>query len=176
MFTARLVPTAPESHKSVGPRCRDSDERHNRASTVLPPFQANERPSMASQNRPLSPHLQVYKPQISSVLSILHRLAGIGLGLGAVLLAWWLIAAASGPEAFAAVQAFLGSILGRLLLFGFSVALFYHLSNGIRHLVWDAGYGFELPVMAKSGWAVVVATGVLTLVAWFAGYAMRGGA
>jgi succinate dehydrogenase / fumarate reductase cytochrome b subunit len=130
---------------------------------------------MASQNRPLSPHLQIYKPQISSVLSILHRITGVGLGLGTLLLAWWLIAAAAGPEAFATAQGFIGSFLGQLILFGFTVALFYHLSNGIRHLAWDLGYGFDLATMAKSGWAVVVATAVLTLIAWIAGYAMRGG-
>lgn len=131
---------------------------------------------MTSSNRPLSPHLQVYKPQITSVLSILHRITGVGLGLGTLLLAWWLIAAAAGPEAFATAQSFLGSIIGRLLLLGFTVALFYHLTNGIRHLVWDAGYGFELKTVTASGWTVTAATVVLTLIAWVAGYAMRGGA
>ena len=131
---------------------------------------------MAFENRPLSPHLQVYKPQITSVLSILHRFTGVGLGLGTVLLAWWLIAAAAGPEAFATAQAIIGSILGRLILFGFTVALFYHLCNGIRHLVWDAGYGFELDTVSKSGWAVLAGTVVLTALTWIAGYAMRGGA
>lgn len=128
---------------------------------------------MASENRPLSPHLQVYKPQITSVLSILHRTTGVGLGIGTLLLAWWLIAAAAGAEAFETAQAFIGSVIGRILLFGFTIALFYHLSNGIRHLVWDAGYGFELSTVAKSGWAVLIATVVLTLLAWVAGYGMR---
>ncbi len=128
---------------------------------------------MASENRPLSPHLQVYKPQITSVLSILHRTTGVGLGIGTLLLAWWLIAAAAGPDAFETAQAFIGSVIGRILLFGFTIALFYHLSNGIRHLVWDAGYGFELSTVAKSGWAVLIATVVLTLLAWVAGYGMR---
>ena len=131
---------------------------------------------MASQTRPLSPHLQVYKPQITSLLSILHRLTGVGLGLGMLLLAWWLIAAAVGPEAFEAAQGLVGSIIGRLILFGFTVAFFYHLANGIRHLAWDAGYGFELPSLTRSGWLVVAATVVLTVVAWVAGYAMRAGA
>ena len=94
---------------------------------------------MASQNRPLSPHLQVYKPQMTSLLSILHRLTGVGLGLGMLLLAWWLIAAALGPEAFQAAQGIVGSVIGRVILFGFTFAFFYHLANGIRHLVWDAG-------------------------------------
>ncbi|MDP6705234.1 MAG: succinate dehydrogenase, cytochrome b556 subunit [Alphaproteobacteria bacterium] len=131
---------------------------------------------MASQNRPLSPHLQVYKPQITSSLSILHRLTGIGLGLGMLLLAWWLIAAAVGAEAFETAQGFFGSLIGRLILLGFTLAFFYHLANGIRHLVWDAGYGFELDTVSRSGWFVLAATVVLTLVAWIAGYAVRGGA
>jgi len=131
---------------------------------------------MTSPNRPLSPHLQVYKPQITSVLSILHRITGVGLGLGTLLLAWWVIAAAAGPEAFATAQGFFGSIIGRLLLLVFTLALFYHLTNGIRHLVWDAGYGFELRTVTISGWTAIVATVVLTLIAWIAGYAVRGGA
>jgi succinate dehydrogenase / fumarate reductase cytochrome b subunit len=131
---------------------------------------------MASQTRPLSPHLQVYKPQITSLLSILHRLTGVGLGLGMLLLAWWLIAAALGPGAFEVAQGLVGSIIGRLILFGFTVAFFYHLANGIRHLVWDAGYGFELGSATRSGWLVVAATVLLTVVAWVAGYAMRAGA
>ena len=129
---------------------------------------------MISSNRPLSPHLQVYRPQITSTLSILHRITGIALAVGTLLLTWWLVAAAAGPEAFATAQGFIGSILGRLLLFGWSVALFYHLCNGIRHLVWDAGYGFEIETTTRSGWTVVAATAVLTLVAWIAGYFMMG--
>lgn len=124
---------------------------------------------MSAHERPLSPHLQVYKPQLTSALSILHRLTGVALGFGTLLLVWWLAAAAAGPEAFATAQGFIGSWLGLLLLFGWSVALFYHLCNGIRHLFWDAGYGFELPQAYASGWAVVIATGVLTLLAWVVG-------
>lgn len=119
--------------------------------------------------RPLSPHLQIYRPQLTSVLSILHRATGVVLTLGTLLLVWWLVAAASGPDAYAAVQWFLGSWLGYLFLFGWTAALFYHLCNGIRHLFWDAGYGFELESVYRSGWAVVIATGVLTVVAWVAG-------
>lgn len=124
---------------------------------------------MSAHERPLSPHLQIYKPQLTSALSILHRLTGVALGLGTLLLVWWLAAAAAGPEAFATAQGFIGSWFGLLLLFGWSVALFYHLCNGIRHLFWDAGYGFELPQAYASGWAVVIATGVLTLLAWVVG-------
>ena len=129
---------------------------------------------MANVKRPISPHLQIYRPQISSVLSILHRLTGAALGIGSLLLAWWLLALATGPEAFASVQYFLGSIIGRLLLLGFTWALFYHLCNGIRHLAWDTGWGFDLPTLEKTGWAVVVASFALTLVAWIIGYSVRG--
>ncbi len=113
--------------------------------------------------RPLSPHLQVYRPQMTSVMSILHRLTGIGLTLGAVLVIWWLIAAAVSPAAFATADGFLTSWFGLLILVGSLWALWYHTLNGIRHLVWDAGYGYELDVMEKSGWAVVGGSVVLTV-------------
>ncbi len=130
---------------------------------------------MSSDNRPLSPHLQVYSPQITSVLSILHRLAGIALAVGTLLLVYWLAAAAAGPEAYASAQGLIGSWLGRLLLLGWSAALFYHLLNGIRHLCWDAGWGYELKTVYGSGWAVVIGTAALTLLAWLGGYAVKGG-
>ena len=125
---------------------------------------------MATENRPLSPHLQVYRPQLTSVLSILHRGTGIALTVGTLMLVCWLIAAATGPTAFNDVQSFLGSIIGRLLLLGWTFALFYHLCNGIRHLVWDTGRGFELPAAYASGWLVVTAASVLTVISWIAGY------
>ncbi len=130
---------------------------------------------MSSGNRPLSPHLQIYRPQLTAVLSILHRLTGVALAPGTLLLVYWLAAAATGPEAFATAQALVASIVGRLLLLGWTFALFYHLCNGIRHLVWDAGYGLELPDLYRSGWLVVFASGALTVAAWALGYAMRGG-
>jgi len=130
---------------------------------------------MATNNRPLSPHLQVYRPQLTSVLSILHRATGIGLAAGTLLLVWWLIAAATGPTAFDSVQSFIGSLLGRLLLLAWSFALFYHLCNGIRHLVWDTGRGFELKTAYASGWLVVIAAAVLTVICWVAGYISLGG-
>ena len=130
---------------------------------------------MATDNRPLSPHLQVYKPQLTSVLSMLHRLTGIALAVGTLLLVWWLIAAASGPEAYDAAQGFIGSILGRLLLLGWTFALFYHLANGIRHLAWDTGWGFELGTAYTTGWLVVIVSVVLTLASWIGGYAALGG-
>lgn len=126
-------------------------------------------------SRPLSPHLQIYRWQITSVLSILHRLTGLALSLGTLLLVWWLVALASGPDAFATAQAFVGSWLGRLLLLGWSFSLFFHLANGIRHLFWDAGYGFEIKTTTASGWAVVVASVALTVIAWVAGLATMAG-
>jgi succinate dehydrogenase / fumarate reductase cytochrome b subunit len=125
---------------------------------------------MAMQNRPLSPHLQIYRPQISSVLSILHRISGIALAAGSLLLVYWIIAAAVGPEAFATAQSLIGSFIGRLLLFGWTYALFFHLANGIRHLFWDMGRGFELKTVSVTGWTVVVAALLLTLIAWVLGY------
>lgn len=121
---------------------------------------------VAAVARPLSPHLQVYRPQLTSVLSITHRATGVALAVGTLLLVWWLVAAASGPEQFALAQSFLGSWLGKLLLLGWTIALFYHLANGIRHLFWDAGYGFEIKAAYASGWVVVIATIGLTIIAW----------
>ena len=130
---------------------------------------------MSTGNRPLSPHLQVYKPQLTSVLSILHRMTGVGLAVGALMLVYWLNAAAYGPEAFERTQAFLAHWFGKLLLFGWTWALFYHLCNGIRHMFWDAGKGLELPQVYLTGWLVYIASVVLPLLAWTAGYGMLGG-
>jgi succinate dehydrogenase / fumarate reductase cytochrome b subunit len=129
---------------------------------------------MAQGQRPLSPHLQIYRPQITSTLSILHRITGVGLALGAVLLAYWLAAAAYGPEAFARANAFFVSGFGRLVLFGLTFAFFYHLANGIRHLAWDIGLGFEMKTLNLTGIVVVVAAFALTLAAWVAAYASAG--
>jgi len=116
--------------------------------------------------RPISPHLQVYKPQMSSVTSIFHRITGCALGLGTLLLTLWLVTAASDDSAFSVVQAIFASWIGILILIGFTAALFYHFANGIRHLAWDAGHGFELPVMHRSGVLVFAATVFLTVVFW----------
>lgn len=126
---------------------------------------------MTTRNRPLSPHLQIYRLPLLALMSITHRITGVGLVLGLFLLAWWLGAAASGPEAFAAAQDFLGSPIGYLLLFGWTVALFFHLGHGIRHLLWEAGWGFELPQAYASAKVALVATVALTLVVWIAGLA-----
>ena len=130
---------------------------------------------MSTGSRPLSPHLQVYRPELTSVLSILHRIAGVALAVGTLALLWWLISAAAGPGPFAAAEAVIGSGAGRALLFGWTLALFYHLCNGIRHLFWDAGYGYDLDTAARSGWAVMFATLVLTVIAWGIGLSAGAG-
>src|SRR6478672_2770413 len=129
---------------------------------------------MATRERPLSPHLQVYRWQITMVMSILHRVSGVVLTVGAFGLAWWLLAVAAGGEQYVHAAACLSSVFGKLLLFGFSLALVYHLLNGIRHLLWDAGWGFEIPEVYRSGWTVAVLTMVLTAVVWYFG--LQGGA
>ena len=122
-------------------------------------------------SRPLSPHIQIYKPQLTSALSILHRATGIFLCLGAIVFAWWVIALAVGPESYETVRRVLGSWLGRLLLFAWTFSFFYHLCNGVRHLFWDAGVGFEIRTACASGKAVVVASIAMTFVAFGLAYA-----
>ncbi|MGD8810767.1 MAG: succinate dehydrogenase, cytochrome b556 subunit [Gammaproteobacteria bacterium] len=129
---------------------------------------------MNTGNRPLSPHIQVYRWQWTMLLSITHRATGIALSVGALLLVCWLLAVASGPAAFADVHGFMGSWIGRLLLFGWTWSLMYHLANGIRHLFWDAGVGLELPAAQASGYAVVVLSIAATLAIWLAGYLAAG--
>ena len=119
--------------------------------------------------RPLSPHIQVYSWPISMALSILHRVSGVALGVGTLLLTWWLVAAVSSDDVFDRAQWFMGSSIGLLLLFGWSVALIFHFFSGIRHLVWDAGFGFDAPTYNTSGWAVLIATGVCTVLVWVVG-------
>jgi succinate dehydrogenase / fumarate reductase cytochrome b subunit len=122
--------------------------------------------------RPLSPHLQIYKPQISSGTSILHRITGIALSVGLLLMVWWLVAAATGPRAFAAAQGFVGSPIGLILMFGWTLALWYHFCNGIRHLFWDAGFGFDIKISHRNAYAVAIATVVLTVLSWVVGLAV----
>ena len=116
--------------------------------------------------RPLSPHLQIYKPQLTSVLSITHRATGAVLAAGALLAVYWLYALASGAKAYAQAQALLGSWFGKVILMGLMFSLFYHLLNGIRHLMWDAGYGLELKSAYQTGWAVVILSAILTAASW----------
>ena len=125
---------------------------------------------MRDNTRPLSPHLQVYRPQITSILSILHRMTGVTLALAALLLTYWLASAAYGPEAFARAQALLETWFGRLVLFGFTFSLFYHMCNGIRHLGWDMLWGFEMPRLRVTGVIVVIASLALTVLSWLMAY------
>ncbi len=127
-----------------------------------------------SSQRPLSPHLQVYRWQITMLMSILHRATGIILVVGAFAIAWWLLAVAAGGESYASAAACLAHPLGKAALFGFSLATMYHLLNGVRHLLWDAGWGFEIPEVYRSGYAVFALTVVLTLAIW--AVALGGGA
>jgi succinate dehydrogenase / fumarate reductase, cytochrome b subunit len=127
-----------------------------------------------TQPRPLSPNVQIYRPQLTSVLSILNRITGILLSACAVVLVVWLVAAAWGPQTCAPVQAAIASRIGRIALFGATFAFFLHLCGGIRHLVWDTVNGFELRSIYISGWAVVVVSVVLTVAAWVASASMGG--
>jgi succinate dehydrogenase / fumarate reductase, cytochrome b subunit len=130
--------------------------------------------STAERTRPLSPNIQIYRPQLTSVLSIANRITGLVLSVGAVVLVVWLIAAATGPKAYAIVQGAIASWIGQIVLFGCTFAFFLHLCGGIRHLVWDAGYGFSLRSIYASGWAVVAASGALTVAAWVASLIVAG--
>jgi succinate dehydrogenase / fumarate reductase cytochrome b subunit len=124
---------------------------------------------MRSADRPLSPHLQIYRPQLTSVLSILHRASGLALGFGTILLVWWLVAGAAGPGPYDGVARFLGSWIGLVLLFGWTAALAYHLCNGLRHLVWDTAHALDLKSTYVGGWAVVAAAAALTVATWAVG-------
>ena len=129
---------------------------------------------MTPNKRPLSPDLQIYRPQLTSVLSFSHRVTGIALSLGTLLLVSWLMAAAAGPQAYSAIQRFLSSWLGLLLMLGWTFSFFFHLCNGLRHLAWDAGYGFELRAIYASGWTVVMVSTALTMGAWIVSFVVGG--
>jgi succinate dehydrogenase / fumarate reductase, cytochrome b subunit len=121
---------------------------------------------MAAGNRPLSPHLQIYRPQITSVLSISHRFTGAVLAAGLLVLVYWLAALAAGEAAYLRAISLLGAWPVKLLLFLGTLAFFYHLANGVRHLWWDTGRGYEIAEVVGSGWIVVIAAVVLTVVSW----------
>ena len=131
---------------------------------------------MQKRKRPLSPHLSVYKGQISSVVSVMQRVTGGGLAIGLVYFVYWLGAAAYGPEAYARAHWFLTSWFGYLSLFGISICLYFHLCNGIRHLVWDIGYGFEIKQVHLGGIAVLAGTAILTVLTWMVFLLTGGGA
>ena len=124
---------------------------------------------MTSAERPLSPHLQIYRPQLTSVLSITHRGTGLALGFGTIFFVWWLSGAAWSGACFRAAQTFWGSWVGQLFLLGWTFSLFYHLLNGVRHLLWDIGIGFDLRSAYRTGWTVVIFAVLLTAVAFGGG-------
>jgi len=123
-----------------------------------------------SPTRPLSPHLEIYRFTITMMMSIAHRITGVGLYIGVILLAWFLIALSTDASSFAVFSGFIHSILGRLILFGFTWALFHHLLGGVRPLIWDAGYGLEAPVREQLSWGTLIGGFALTLIVWIIGY------
>lgn len=129
---------------------------------------------MSRPSRPLSPHLGIYKWQLHMALSILHRATGVFLGLGLFVLAWWLMAIATGPDAYASFIIYASNPLGRLVLFGFSYALIFHAINGVRHLVWDTGSGLDVDSVKASGYATLSLSVVLTVLLWVFGYIVVG--
>src|SRR4051794_39114843 len=131
--------------------------------------------TMAPVERPLSPHLLIYKPMPTMVMSIVHRVTGAALYLGTMLMVWWLIAAASGPNAYARMGSFMNSWFGRLILFGYTWALLHHMLGGIRHFIWDAGYGFSQSEREWLSLATVVGSIGLTVLLWVIGYLSMGG-
>ena len=118
--------------------------------------------------RPLSPHLFIYKPMLTMLMSIAHRITGTALYFGTLLIAWWLLAAASGPNTYAAMGSFINSIFGRLILFGYTWALLHHMLGGIRHLIWDTGYGLDLASANRLAWANIAGSIALTILLWIA--------
>ena len=130
---------------------------------------------MARRARPLSPHLQIYKPMLTMMMSIVHRITGAALYFGMALLAWWLIAAASGPNAYADFEAFTGSIIGRIILFGYTWALMHHMLGGIRHLIWDTLRGLEPADREMLTLSTLVGSIALTLFLWVIGFLAMGG-
>lgn len=125
-------------------------------------------------HRPLSPHIGIYRWPVTMTTSILNRITGVALCVGTLLLVWWLVAAASGPAAFATVQAFLASPIGLLMLLGWTGAMFYHLFAGLRHLLWDSGLGFAKASLNGVSWLVIAASAICTALVWVAAYVLMG--
>ena len=121
-----------------------------------------------AQDRPLSPHLQVYRPQLTSMMSIAHRATGVALTTGTIVLAAWIISLALGADAYALTASLLAHPLGQFVLFGYSAALIYHALNGVRHISWDLGFGLTIPQVYRTGRAVLLATMILTAALWSA--------
>lgn len=132
------------------------------------------RSARGTKPRPLSPHMQIYRWPITMGTSILHRITGVGLAFGTVILAWWLVAAAMGAESYAVFESVAFHWFGRFVLFGFTLALMYHSLNGIRHLFWDMGYGFAVPTANKTGIAVYVLAILATVAIWVGAYHSMG--
>jgi succinate dehydrogenase / fumarate reductase cytochrome b subunit len=130
--------------------------------------------ALSDRPRPLSPNMQIYRPQLTSVLSIANRISGVALSAYAVALVIWLVAAAAGPHAYAPVHDFIKSPAGQILLFGCTFCFFLHMCGGIRHLAWDAGYGFDLRTIYTSGWTVVAVSTALTVLTWIVSIVMAG--
>ena len=131
---------------------------------------------MAADNRPVSPHLGIYRWQITMTMSILHRATGVALAVGTLALVYWLVAAGMGPESYAQAQWLFGTWLGQFLLWGWTFSLFYHLCNGIRHLAWDAGWGFQIKTVYITGYAVWVVAAALTAMTLWLAYGAGGAA
>lgn len=125
-------------------------------------------------SRPLSPHLQIYKPMLTMMMSIAHRMTGAALYFGTLLLAWWLIATATGPGYFDYVSDIAGSFLGRLVLFGYTWALIHHMLGGLRHFIWDTGNGFDLDTIELMARVSLIAAPALTVAVWALGYIVMG--
>jgi succinate dehydrogenase / fumarate reductase, cytochrome b subunit len=125
-----------------------------------------QKTSSPADERPLSPHVTIYRPQITSVMSILHRITGMALALGTIALVGWLWSAAYSVECFAAIHTLFTGITGTLLLMAWSYAFFYHLCNGVRHLFWDLGMGFEVAAVHRSGVNVFIISVALTIAVW----------
>ena len=133
-----------------------------------------ENQATAGKVRPLSPHLQIYSPLINKVMSILHRITGAALYAGTLLLAWWLIAAATGPQYFAFVSGLLGSPIGLVVLLGYTWALLHHMLGGIRHLIWDTGRGFDIGTVNTLSWGTIIGSLALTGALWAWGLRAKG--
>ncbi len=132
-------------------------------------------PAGPQRSRPISPHLQVYRLTLTMLMSIVHRITGAALYFGTLLLAWWLIAAAAGPNAYANVEWFMGTLIGRIVLFGYTWALLHHMLGGIRHLVWDTLHGLEPAERELLTLATIIGSISLTIVVWVIGYLAMGG-